>query len=221
MKIVFLDRDGVINEFPGNGKYVTKLKDFNFIPGSLEAIKTLSDNGYDIFIISNQAGVGKGVYTQQKLQHITRKMLKEIKAYGGKINKVYYCTHRSDAGCDCRKPEIGSIKKAVKILGKTLRSAKANFFVGDTKSDILTGYNAGCKTIMVLSGRAKRSDIKSWGVKPDFITKNLASAVKIVIENPAPDEDLVDQNLTFLEENVLALSSDNGKMIMVKKESLQ
>ncbi|MBU0468357.1 MAG: HAD-IIIA family hydrolase [Candidatus Omnitrophica bacterium] len=220
MKIVFLDRDGVINEFPGNGNYVTKVKDFHFIPGSLEAIKTLSDNGYNIFVVSNQAGVGKGVYTEKKLKHITRNMLKGVKAYGGKIIKVYYCTHRSDAGCKCRKPEITSIKKAVKSLGKTLKSVQSNFFIGDTKSDILTGYNAGCKTILALSGRAKRSDVNSWGVKPDFITKNLASAVKIVIENPAPDEDLVDSNLTFLEENVLALSSDNGKMIMVKKESL-
>ena len=221
MKIVFLDRDGVINEFPGNGNYVTKLNLFSFIPGSLEAIKILADNGYNIFVVSNQAGVGRGIYSKQKLQHITRNMLKEIKTHGGKIKKAYYCTHRSDSGCDCRKPEIGHIKKAVKVLGKTLRAVKGNFFIGDTKSDILTGYNAGCKTILVLSGRAKRSDVNGWGVKPDFITKNLVSATKIVLENPAPDEDQVETNLAFLKENILAESSDNGKKIMVKKESLQ
>ena len=221
MKIVFLDRDGVINKFPGNGNYVTKLKGFSFISGSLEAIETLTKHGYNIFVVSNQAGVGKGVYSKQKLQHITRNMLKEIRAHGGKIKKVYYCAHRSDFGCDCRKPEIGHIKKAVKVLGKTLRAVKGNFFIGDTKSDILTGYNAGCKTILVLSGRAKRSDVNSWGVKPDFVTKNLASATKIVLENPAPDEDQVETNLAFLKENILAESSDNGKKIMVKKESLQ
>ena len=63
MKVVFLDRDGVINEFPGNGNYVTKLKDFHFLPGTLEALRTLTEENYTIFVISNQAGVGKGVYT--------------------------------------------------------------------------------------------------------------------------------------------------------------
>jgi D-glycero-D-manno-heptose 1,7-bisphosphate phosphatase len=220
MKIVFLDRDGVINAFPGNGNYVTKLKNFRFIPGSLEAIKTLTDEGYVIFVISNQAGVGKGVYSLDKLKHINRNMLRGIKKAGGKIKKIYYCIHRSDAGCKCRKPEIEHIEKAVKLLGKTIRSARGNFFVGDTKSDILTGYNAGCKTILVLSGRARRRDVRAWGVKPDFIVKNLRAAAKIVIENPAPDEELVDSNLTFLKQNILAESSENGKKIMVKKEGL-
>ena len=75
MKVVFLDRDGVINEFPGNGLYVTKVKDFHFIPGSMEALKVLTDAGYDIFVISNQAGVGKGVYSRRKLDLITARLL--------------------------------------------------------------------------------------------------------------------------------------------------
>ena len=63
MNVVFLDRDGVINQFPGNGNYVTKVKEFHFIPGSLDAIRELTEMGYTIFIISNQAGVGKGLFT--------------------------------------------------------------------------------------------------------------------------------------------------------------
>ena len=207
MKIVFLDRDGVINQFPGDGNYVTKLKSFHFIKGSLEAIKILTENDYLIFVVSNQAGVARGFYSQDKLKHITRNMLRDIKKSGGKIKKVYYCTHFSDHGCNCRKPEIGSIKKAVKLIGKTLRVVRGNFFVGDTKSDILTGYNAGCKTILVLSGRAKRREVRGWGVKPDFIAKDLKTAAKIVLENPAPDEELVDSNRAFVEENIL----NNGK----------
>ena len=106
MKVVFLDRDGVINEFPGNGNYVTRLKDFRFIPGSLEALRLLTQEGYAIFVISNQAGVSKGVYTQNKLNHITRNMLRDVRRAGARIEKVFYCTHRSDAGCDCRKPAL-------------------------------------------------------------------------------------------------------------------
>ena len=75
MKVVFLDRDGVINEFPGNGSYVTKVKDFHFIPGAVEAIHELTQSGHKIFVISNQAGVGKGVYSFDKLKRIDAKHL--------------------------------------------------------------------------------------------------------------------------------------------------
>src|SRR5436853_2749383 len=103
MKIVFLDRDGVINEFPGNGNYVTKLKDFHFIPGSLDALHILAQHRFSVFVVSNQAGVSKGIYSREKLNQITRKMLLGVRKKGGRIRKVFYCTHRSDAGCECRK----------------------------------------------------------------------------------------------------------------------
>lgn len=180
MKVVFLDRDGVINEFPGNGNYVTKVKDFRFIPGSVEAIKTLTEQGYTIFVVSNQAGVGKGVYSRDKLNRITRNMLRNIEKAGGKIRKVYYCTHRSEDNCSCRKPGIGSILNAMQSMNKSIRSAKKTFFVGDTKADILAGHNAGCSTIFVLSGREDHDHLVQWRVRPDFIAKDLFAATKII-----------------------------------------
>ncbi len=180
MKVVFLDRDGVINEFPGNGKYVTKVKDFHFVPGALDAIRILTESGYTIFIVSNQAGVGKGIYTKAKLQHITRNMLRDIRRYGGRIKKVFYCTHRSDHGCECRKPGIASIRKGMEMLNKSVRSAQKAFFVGDTESDIQAGHNAGCTTIFVLSGREDRRYMRKWAVKPDYIAKDLMEAVDII-----------------------------------------
>jgi len=186
MKVVFLDRDGVINEFPGNGAYVTKVKDFHFIPGSLEAIRTLTQGGYKIFIISNQAGVGKGVYSLHKLKAINAHMIKGVEKAGGKIRKSFYCTHRSDAGCDCRKPGIGLLRKALKSLNKTIVHAQKAFFVGDTEGDIKTGHNAGCKTIFVLSGRENRRYMRKWTVKPDHIVKDLKASVQIIQnENPS------------------------------------
>ena len=180
MKVIFLDRDGVINEFPGNGKYVTKIKEFHFIPGSLEAIKKLTDQDYKIFIISNQAGVGKGVFSKAKLESINKHMLKYVTKAGGKIKRSFYCTHRSDAGCDCRKPQIGNLKRAFSLVKGSIRSAKKTFFVGDTEADIRTGYNAGCRTIFVLSGREDRRYMRKWEVKPDFIVKNLKKAVEVI-----------------------------------------
>ena len=180
MKVIFLDRDGVINEFPGNGKYVTKIKEFHFIPGSIEAIKKLTDQDYKIFIISNQAGVGKGVFSKAKLESINNHMLKYVTKAGGKIKRSFYCTHRSDAGCDCRKPQIGNLKRAFSMVKGSIRSAKKTFFVGDTEADIRTGYNAGCRTIFVLSGREDRRYMRKWEVKPDFIVKNLKKAVEVI-----------------------------------------
>ena len=180
MKVVFLDRDGVINEFPGNGNYVTKVKEFHFISGSREAIRRLTESGYTIFVVSNQAGVGKGIYTQAKLDHITRNMLREIRKSGGKIEKVFYCIHRADEGCDCRKPAIGSIHRGFQTLNKSPQLAHKAFFVGDTSIDIATGHNAGCQTVFVLSGREDRRYMRKWKVRPDYIVKDLLQAVDII-----------------------------------------
>jgi len=184
VKLVFLDRDGVINEFPGNGKYVTKVRDFHFIPGALEAIQSLTKAHYTIFIVSNQAGVGKGIFTKKKLDQITQKMMREVKKSGGRIKKVYYSIRRSDEGCAMRKPNIGSVKKAMQALNKDMRIAKRAFFVGDTEADIQTGKNIGCKTIFVLSGREDVLYMRRWDdVEPDYIVKDLFEASKLITGN--------------------------------------
>lgn len=184
MKVVFLDRDGVINEFPGNGKYVMRVKDFHFIPGSLKAIRRLTEKGYVIFVVSNQAGVGKGWFTKKKLDQITAKMLREVKKNGGKIKKVYYSIKRSNAGCPMRKPRIGSIEKAMKLIKKPLSAASHGYFVGDTETDMQAGRNAGCKTIFVLSGREDRRHMRGWGrIRPNYIVGNLLEATDIIIKN--------------------------------------
>ncbi|MDP8265219.1 MAG: HAD-IIIA family hydrolase [Candidatus Aceula lacicola] len=182
MKIVFFDRDGVINEFPGFGNYVTKVKNFHFIKGSIDTIVDLTNRGYHIFVVSNQAGVAKGIYSAKKLKQINDYMMRHVKKAGGRIKKVFYCMHRSDAGCDCRKPNTGSIERALKIINKKSKDAKYAYFVGDDKTDIEAGHNAGCKTILVLSGKNRRKDAKNWVVQPDFIAKTLSDARKIIID---------------------------------------
>ncbi len=183
LKVVFLDRDGVINEFPGHGNYVTRVKDFRFVPGALKALRYLTEGGYVIFVVSNQAGVMKGIYSKNKLNRITRHMLKTATRHKGRIKRVFYCIHPSDHGCGCRKPEIGLIKKALGSIHKTLRRAPQTFFVGDTDSDIMAGHNAGCKTIFVLSGRETRTSVSRWRIQPDFIAKDLLEASRIIVSS--------------------------------------
>jgi D-glycero-D-manno-heptose 1,7-bisphosphate phosphatase len=187
MKVVFLDRDGVINEFPGNGLYVTKVKDFHFIPRVLDALKMLTDAGYNIFVISNQAGVGKGVYSLRKLELITAHMLRGIEEAGARVTDVLYCTCKSSDGCNCRKPRIGNVLKALESIDKTAADAGQTYFVGDTETDIKAGKNAGCQTIFALSGREDRDYMKLWDVRPDFIVEDLYEAAKLIIAQDPGD----------------------------------
>jgi len=110
-------------------------------------------------------------------------MLRGVRKAGGHIEGVFYCVHPPDAGCDCRKPEIGSIRNALKSVKKTVAAARGAFFVGDTRSDMLTGHRAGCKTILVLSGRATRAESRTWEVKPDDIAHDLLSATKTILHH--------------------------------------
>lgn len=180
MKAIFLDRDGVINKYPGDKKYVTSWKEFHFLPKAKSAIAKLCRKKFAMFIISNQAGVGKGIYSQEKLDLITKNMLEGIKKSGGKINAVYYCTHRKTVRCPCRKPKSGLIDIARKRFPITL---SGSFFIGDTIRDVLTARAAGCKSVLVLSGKEKLSNRKKWKVKPDFIFRDLFSAAEFILNS--------------------------------------
>jgi D-glycero-D-manno-heptose 1,7-bisphosphate phosphatase len=201
MKAVFLDRDGVINKYPGDRQYVTSLGKFRFLPRAKKAIALLSKNNFMIFVASNQAGVGKGVYSQKTLDSITARMLSGVEQAGGKITKVYYCTHRKEARCTCRKPKPGLLKKAAKEFKVDLKKV---YFVGDTIRDVLTAHAAGAKSILVFSGKEKlsnyrgqsrragqsplgqspgtgQSPLKRWEAKPDFVFKDLFAAAKFLV----------------------------------------
>ena len=180
-KIIFIDRDGVINKDPGGWtehSYVTRWEDFHFLPGSKEAIKKLSDNGYDIIVISNQGGVSKKFFSQASLDEITAKMLREIKIAGAKIKKVYYCIHQDSDNCDCRKPKAGMFRRAEKELG--IRAAGA-YFIGDGKTDVDAGKEMGLKTVLVLSGKTPKEDLAQWGSKPDHVFEDLREAVTFIV----------------------------------------
>ncbi len=181
-KIIFIDRDGVINKDPGgwteNG-YVTQWEDFHFLPGSINALKKLNGAGYDIVMISNQAGVGKGYYTEKSLDDINRKMLEEIEKKGARIKKTYYCVHQPGDNCDCRKPKPGLFKQAERELGV---SAAGNFFIGDGKMDIEAGAGMGMRTILVLSGKTDLEKMKDWNLKPDYIFDDLNEATDFILK---------------------------------------
>ena len=156
MSLIFLDRDGVINRFPGKDRYVTSFSHFSFLPGVKLAVRLLSEAGHELVVISNQGGVSRGTITEKKLWLMTRRMLASLERAGGNIRKVFYCTHQTSDACGCKKPKLGLIRKAVGHRRGLLKKA---YFIGDSKEDVETAAGAGCRSILVLSGRSKKKDI--------------------------------------------------------------
>jgi len=170
-KAVFIDRDGVINQ--DLGKYITKPEEFVFLPGVIDALKKLQKTEYKIIIITNQGGVGKGIYTEKDVKDIHDKMVKTLKAEGVRIDGVYYCPHHPNEDCECRKPRLGMVNAAIK---DHKIDVKGSFFIGDKTSDIKAGKDAGCKTFLVHTGYAGRD--KKYDTIPDFLAANLLEAIE-------------------------------------------
>lgn len=184
IKVVFLDRDGVINKHPGDFKYVTSWEKFHFLPRVKQALKKLNDSGFRLYIASNQAGVGKGAFSQKKLDLITKNMLRELSKNSVVIAGVYYCTHRQEDNCACRKPKTGLVDMVIaqlKIKGEKVNLAKS-YFIGDTERDIQAGKSSGLMTILVFSGKEKIKAKQNWKVLPDLTAKSLSEAVELIVK---------------------------------------
>ena len=138
-KALFLDRDGTINI---EKNYVYKIEDFEFIDGIFELIKSYQEKGFLIFIITNQAGIARGYYTEKDYKALTDWMIKQFRKKGIKITKVYHCPHHPEitGSCNCRKPNPGMILDAIKEFNI---DPVNSVLIGDKKSDILAGRNAG------------------------------------------------------------------------------
>ncbi|MXV74595.1 D-glycero-beta-D-manno-heptose 1,7-bisphosphate 7-phosphatase [Candidatus Poribacteria bacterium] len=154
MKTVFLDRDGVINRNPPNMGYVRRWSEFSFIPNSRKAIRELTQSGYRIIVVTNQAGIGRGLFSEEDLKDIHSRMVSKITETGGRIDAIYYCPHHPKAGCECRKPKPGMLIRAVREHNIELSSA---YLIGDSTTDIQAGRCVGTKALLVLTGLGQES----------------------------------------------------------------
>ena len=173
-KAIFLDRDGVINKEVG---YLSSPDKFDFIDGTIEALKTLKQKGFLLIIITNQAGIARGYYSVENLSNIHKKMNDILQQNEIILDGIYYCPHHPDftGSCDCRKPKPGMMLKA---KDKFNIDMKNSFMVGDTLNDIKAGLNANCKTVLVLTGYGAEEQKKIGDIKPDLIFKNLLEFAK-------------------------------------------
>ncbi|MFQ5681420.1 MAG: D-glycero-alpha-D-manno-heptose-1,7-bisphosphate 7-phosphatase [Candidatus Omnitrophota bacterium] len=180
-RVIFLDRDGVINRYPGDRDYVTNLSEFRFLPRALAAIARLTQGGFRIFVVSNQAGISKGLYSPAALKEITGYMLKRVEGAGGRICRVYYCRHRDSDNCSCRKPKPGLIYRALRENGIGRSALRGAFFVGDSLTDVAAARNVGLRSILVFCGRERPANADNWPLIPDHTASNLWAAVDKLI----------------------------------------
>ena len=171
-KAVFLDRDGTIVEDVG---YMKSPSQINFLPGAIDAIKKLKDNGFKVIVITNQSGIARDLLSEEDFKMITAEIDRQLLANGAKIEATYHCPHHPKQAdpCECRKPNPGMILKAAKEHQIDLKSS---FMIGDKDLDVECGQRAGTKSIRLASEYEMKQDLL-----PDYIAKDLPQAVEWIM----------------------------------------
>lgn len=173
-KVVFLDRDGIINVKPTEHRYVTSWQEFRFIPGIGVTLRALNELGYRLVVLTNQQGVGKGILSENTLNEIHAKMLKALSSKDVRIEGVFYCPHTEADNCFCRKPRPGLLLKAQSELDFSI-DFERSYFVGDSYADIIAGNEIALKTILVGTDGELTENMK-----PTYIVKHVSEIISIL-----------------------------------------
>lgn len=177
MKLVILDRDGVINF--DSDKFIKSPEEWKPIPGSLEAIARLNKNGYRVVVASNQSGVGRGLLDMATLNAIHAKMHKALSQFGGHIDAVFYCPHAADSQCECRKPQPGMLKQIAERFHRDLKGVPA---IGDSLRDLEAAIAVEALPILVETGKGKKTMASGGLPAATEVFPNLAAAADALIE---------------------------------------
>jgi len=152
MKIIILDRDGVINF--DSDQFIKSPDEWKPIPGSLEAIARLNQAGYRVVVATNQSGIGRGLFDMPTLNAIHDKLHKSLALVGGRIDAIFFCPHTNDAKCGCRKPNGGMLEEIAIRYGTSLAGVPA---VGDSLRDLQAAAQVGAKPFLVLTGKGMKT----------------------------------------------------------------
>ncbi|MBI1905807.1 MAG: D-glycero-beta-D-manno-heptose 1,7-bisphosphate 7-phosphatase [Rhodocyclales bacterium] len=152
MKLIILDRDGVINH--DSDQYIKSPDEWRPIDGSLEAIARLNQWGWRVVVASNQSGIGRGLFGMDTLNAINDKMVKSLAQVGGRIDAIFFCPHAADSPCDCRKPKPGMFLQIAERFSISLDGVPT---VGDSLRDLQAGLAVGCTPYLVLTGKGQKT----------------------------------------------------------------
>jgi D-glycero-D-manno-heptose 1,7-bisphosphate phosphatase len=184
-RAVFIDRDGTISEEVG---YINHPSRFRLFPYAASAVKHLNENGWLAILVTNQAGVARGYFSEDMIKTVHAGMANDLAHGGAKLDAIYYCAHHPSVGeppyrfdCDCRKPKPGLISRAAKDFEIDINNS---WMVGDRYSDVELAGNAGLKSAFVLSGYGRgewEHQREAWAQQPDLIADNLLAAVHLIV----------------------------------------
>jgi D-glycero-D-manno-heptose 1,7-bisphosphate phosphatase len=176
MKLVILDRDGVINQ--DSDQFIKNTSEWKQIPGSLNAIARLNHAGYRVVIASNQSGIGRGLFDMGAVNAINEKMYRALAQVGGRIDALFYCPHAADANCECRKPKPGMFIDIAQRFHVDLAGVPA---IGDSLRDLQAAAAAGAQPMLVLTGKGARTEAAGGLPNGTPVFKDLAEAVRNIV----------------------------------------
>ena len=172
-KAVFIDRDGTLIE---EVNFLHRVEDLQYFSFMDEAVSALKQNGFKVVVVTNQSGIGRGIYSEAEMNSVHAQIQNDLTE---KLDAIYFCPHLPDENCACRKPNLGMIEAATKDLPIDLANS---WMIGDKKLDVELGLNAGIKPILVLTGYGKKH-LPELKRPPFAVAENLLEAVKIILEN--------------------------------------
>ena len=178
MKLVILDRDGVINY--DSDQYIKSPNEWKPLPGSLEAIAKLTQSGYKVVVATNQSGVGRGLFDMDTLNAIHNKMHHAVQALGGRIDAVFYCPHPADSDCNCRKPKPGMLERIAGYFNTSMDGIPA---VGDSQRDLEAAAAAGAQPILVLTGKGEKTKAAEQLPEGTLVFTDLAEVVEYILQS--------------------------------------
>ena len=176
MKLVILDRDGVINH--DSDQYIKSPAEWRPIPGSIEAIARLNQHGFRVVVASNQSGIGRGLFDMATLNAINDKMMEMVFRQGGRIDAVFFCPHTAVENCDCRKPRTGMYEEIAARFHTELKGVPC---VGDSLKDLQSAEAVGGQPILVLTGKGKGTKEEGGLPRRTIVFPDLAEAARHLI----------------------------------------
>ena len=180
MRLVILDRDGVINE--DSDAFIKSPDEWRPLSGSLEAIARLTKAHYHVLVVTNQSGIARGLFDLDALHQIHARMQRELAQLGGRIDAIYYCPHAPADDCHCRKPRAGMFRDLAKRLKMSLDNVAA---IGDSLRDLQSAQAVKARPILVRTGKGRRTEQQGEGLEGIEVYDDLASAVdQLLIEKP-------------------------------------
>ena len=173
MKLAVLDRDGVVNY--DSDQYIKSPAEWRPIPGSIEAIARLNQNGWRIAVATNQSGIARGLFDMATLNAINDKMMEMVFRQGGRIDALFFCPHAADEGCNCRKPRTGMLEEIAARFHTELKGVPV---VGDSLKDLQAAESVGAQPILVLSGKGARTQADGGLPRKTLVFEDLAAAAR-------------------------------------------